>query len=68
MIARRAKKEGIPVEFAKVDIHYSVKRQINLPANRDIAQIYRTHSYPSLHLFKNGDNFHYNDNLNEEQD
>ena len=40
--------------------------QINLPINRPIAEIYHIHTYPSLHLFINGDDEHYNDVLNVE--
>ena len=40
--------------------------QINLPVNRPIAEIYHIHTYPSLHLFINGDDEHYNDVLNVE--
>ena len=39
---------------------------MNLPANSDIAEIYRIRNYPSLHLFIDNDDEHYSGRLYKE--
>lgn len=63
LIAREVKKRDLDVKLAKVFAIRFDKDQINLPSNRQIAEIYHIRNFPSLHLFQNGDNTHYDGRL-----
>lgn len=65
LIAREVKKRDLDVKLAKVFAIRFNDDQINLPSNRQIAEIYHIRNFPSLHLFQNGDNTHYDGRLHK---